>query len=493
MASLINGLGGDAGFGENSVSRNDDGNSGFIDLTSIFPSGLNFFGTSWTGVYINTNGNITFSSGLSGYTPQSIGTGYTSPIIAPFWADVDTRNTTDINQTTGGTSTGSNLVWYDINPETGTFTVTWDDVGYYSYNNDKANAFQLQLVSTGSGNFDIIYRYEDVNWTTGDASSGVDGLGGQVARAGFSAGDGANYLEFTFSGDQNYMLSLENTVLAGSDEAGKWTYHVNGGSVQGVGQENSDDTITGSDGSDMMDGRSGNDTLYAGTGDDNVNGGLGDDILYGEAGDDRLAGGDGNNTLDGGDGTDYALYSGIRNTLSIHDNGDGTYTVDRGTLQDLLANIEYVSFDDGSMSVPYAVEVRDNQEEFSRFYNALFGRDPDQAGLAYWVNDLINPTYGGNGNTIQGAAQAFTESSEFQTMYGASVSDADFVNLLYQNILHRAADQAGYNYWLPEIQASGDRGGMIVSFANSTEYMGETADLIDTFLGSVPLDGYILV
>lgn len=503
MASLINTLGGDVGFGENSLERNDDGSSGYstpIDLTSIFPSGLNFFGQTWTGVYVNNNGNITFGNSLSSFTPTTIGENFSYPIIAPYWGDVDTRvsyGNTDPNgyvtPTEGGNSRGSNLTWYDIDTTTGTFTVTWDDVGYYSASTDKLNAFQLQLISTGSGNFDIVYRYEDINWTTGGASGGTGGLGGTVARAGFSAGDGSNYYEFYFSGDQNFMLNLENTPLAGTTETGVWTYHVNGGSVTGMGLEESNDTVNGSELSDIMDGRSGNDTLWAGLGDDNVSGGLGDDILYGEAGDDRLVGGDGNNTLYGGEGTDYALYSGIRNTLNIQDNGDGTYTVDRGTLEDILNGVEYISFDDGSMSVPYAVEVRDNQEEFSRFYNALFGRDPDEAGLAYWVNDLIDTTYGGRGNTIQGAAQAFTESTEFQTLYGPSVSDTQFVNLLYQNILGRAADQPGYDYWLPEIQASGDRGGMIVSFANSTEYIGETATLIDTFLGSVPLDGYILV
>lgn len=493
MATLVNGLGGSAGFGENSLSRNDDGNSGYIDLTSIFPSGMNFFGRSWDGLYVNTNGNVTFSSGLSGFTPQSIGTGYTYPIIAPFWADVDTRNTTTTNQSEGGTSTGSNLVWYDIDATTGTFTVTWDDVGYYNSHNDKVNAFQLQLISTGNGNFDMVFRYEDINWTTGSASGGTNGLGGQVARAGFSAGDGANYLEFTFSGDQNYMLGLESSVSAATTELGVLTYHVNGGSVQGVGLENSDDIVYGSANSDTMDGRSGNDTLFAGAGDDNVNGGLGNDTLYGEDGNDRLAGGDGNNTLNGGNGTDYALYAGIRNTLNVQDNGDGTYTVDRGTLQDLLNSVEYISFDDGSMSVPYAVEVRDNQEEFSRFYNALFGRNPDQSGLAYWANDLVATALGGRGNTMQGAAQAFTESPEFQTLYGANVNNASFVNLLYQNILNRAADQAGVDYWSNEINQTGDRGGMIVSFANSAEYIGSTAPAIDTFLGSVPLTGYVLV
>ena len=498
MATLVNNLGGEAGFGENYLERNDDSYTTAIDITSVFPDGLNFFGQTWTQIYVNNNGNITFGSGLYSYTPTAIGANFYNPIIAPFWADVDTRNYNssaivgNVTATEGGNSQGSNLTWYDLDPTTGTITITWDDVGYYNKHDDKLNAFQLQLVSTGNGNFDIVYRYEDINWTTGDASQGTDGLGGTVARAGFSAGDGSNYYEFYFSGDQNFMLNLESNTLAGESEAGVWTYHVNGGSVIGMGLENSDDTVIGTDGSDIMDGRSGNDILYAGLGDDNVSGGDGDDILYGEGGNDHLVGGDGNNILYGGDGTDYALYAGIRNTLNISDNGDGTYTVDRGALEDLLNSIEFISFDDGDMSVGYAVEVRDNQEEFSRFYQALFGRTPDNDGLAYWVNDLVDNSYGGGGNSIQGAAQAFADSQEFQDMYGTQVNNSDFVNLLYQNILGRAAEQAGYDYWLSEINGSGNRGGMIVSFANSNEYIGLTQDAIDTYLANVALDGYIL-
>ena len=516
MAALVNGLGGDVGFGENYIERNDDGYSDFIDLSSIFPEGINFFGTTWTGLYVNNNGNVTFGNGLSSYTPTSIGGSFYNPIIAPFWGDVDTSLSYDnvdwenidwddynydsgdisegfVTPTAGGNSMGSNLTWYDINTANNTFTVTWDDVGYFSAHTDKLNAFQLQLVSTGNGNFNIIYRYEDINWTTGDASDGVDGLGGIVARAGFSAGDGANYYEFYFSGDQNFMLNLENNVLAGAGEAGVWSYSVNGGSVVGMGLEDSDDTVTGTSGSDIMDGRSGNDILYAGFGDDNVSGGEGDDTLYGEDGDDMLVGGLGLNQLFGGEGTDTALYLGIRNTLDIEDNGDGTYTVNGESMEDLLNSIEFIGFDDGRMSVGYAVEVRDNQEEFARFYNALFERLPDDAGLNYWVNDLIDATYGGGGNSIQGAAQAFTESEEFQTLYGENVDNYQFVNLLYQNILNRTADQAGYDYWIAEINAFGNRGGMIVSFANSEEYIGNTQEAIDAYLANVGLDGYILI
>lgn len=89
---LVNNLGGEKGFGESFLNRNDDGSTGRIDITSVFgEEGLNFFGTKYTSLYINNNGNITFNGPSGQYTPNQIDGGVNNPIIAAFWADVDTR------------------------------------------------------------------------------------------------------------------------------------------------------------------------------------------------------------------------------------------------------------------------------------------------------------------------------------------------------------------------------------------------------------------
>jgi serralysin len=235
------------------------------------------------------------------------------------------------------------------------------------------------------------------------------------------------------------------------------------------------------------------DTILEGsTKTDSFHGGFGDDYLNGGDDDDLLEGGDGDDHLVGGNGTDTALYAYHRNHTDIHDNGDGTYTVTDGVFEDTLSEVEQISFSDGSISVGYAIEIRSHQEEIARFYNALFERNPDEGGLSYWVNNLADPTIGGGGSTIQDIAQAFTQSEEFQALYGSNVSNSNFVNLLYQNILHRNADQAGYEYWLNEINETNDRGSTIVGFSNSAEYVTETASAIDNFLANVTLDNYLL-
>ena len=185
--SLIDGLGGPAGYGALSQAPNDDGSSPEFNIGFS----LNFFGQNYSTLYVNNNGNVTFGGSLSSFTPEPFGSGSSPyPIIAPFWADVDTR--------AGGG------VYYSATEDR--FIATWHNVGYYSNHNDKTNDFQLILINrddTGAGNFDIEFRYNRIEWTTGDASGGSNGFGGTPAQAGYDAsgyagGGGGGY------GDNGY-------------------------------------------------------------------------------------------------------------------------------------------------------------------------------------------------------------------------------------------------------------------------------------------------
>jgi Tol biopolymer transport system component len=208
---LISGLGNDPGFGTLALLPGDDNSSSAIDFTSVFgPAGLNFFGTSYTSLFINNNGNVTFKAPSGTFTPSQINGGANNPIIAAFWADIDTRGP------------GGGAVYYDLDPDDGVMSVTWDHVGYFPAATNKLNSFQLVLINEGNGNFDIDYRYADIQWTTGGASGGVNGLGGTPARAGYSAGDGVHAFELPQSGNQAALLALPSTIgnsgIAGVDD-----------------------------------------------------------------------------------------------------------------------------------------------------------------------------------------------------------------------------------------------------------------------------------
>lgn len=160
--------------------RTDDGSSASVAL----PFTLNFFGVTTNSVFVNNNGNITFNQAFSTFTPTALNSNNGGvPIIAPFFADVDTINT------------GSGVTTYGTDTLCGrqAFGVDYFSVGYFSQNINKLNTFQLILVDrtdTGVGNFDIEFNYETITWETGDASGGTNGLGGQSAAVGYSNGTG---------------------------------------------------------------------------------------------------------------------------------------------------------------------------------------------------------------------------------------------------------------------------------------------------------------
>lgn len=183
--------------GTNTLTRNDDQSTGIVNVGFT----LNYFGVEYSQLYVNNNGNVTFNGPMSTFTPWSI-TGGSTPIIAPFFADVDTRYPLSAEVTYGQTTTGGRDA----------FVVNWWGVGYggvgYFASDDKLNEFQLVLVdrsNIGLGDFDIYFNYDKIQWETGSASGGSEGLGGSSARVGYSNGAG-EYYEFTGSGVNGAFL-----------------------------------------------------------------------------------------------------------------------------------------------------------------------------------------------------------------------------------------------------------------------------------------------
>ncbi|MCC1492044.1 nidogen-like domain-containing protein [Cognatishimia sp. F0-27] len=233
---LIRTLGGTSGFGEDFLAANDDGSTPEISVSAIFENGLNFFGTVYDSLWVNNNGSVTFNNSLRTFTPSTISAG-TTPGIFPYWADVDTRGVTG-NVSPGGTSQGTNLVWYDLDTANDRFVVTWDDVGFFSSNSTLQNAFQLVIEDASDdlgrteGDFNIEFRYENVDWTTGNASGGTNGLAGEngtPARAGYSSDTGV-FFELPQSGLETALLQLPDTP-GNTGQDGLWRFEVRNGEV----------------------------------------------------------------------------------------------------------------------------------------------------------------------------------------------------------------------------------------------------------------------
>ncbi len=177
-------------------AANDDNSTDAVPL----PFNINFLGTTYSSTYVSNNGYIVFDGPRSTYTPFQLVDESPTPIIAPFFADVDTRNP------------ASALVTYGSSPDGKTFCVNWVGVGYYDQHVDKLNNFQLLLVDRSDiapGDFDIVFNYGSLTWETGDASGGVGGIGGIAARAGYSAGTGLPGTSFELPGSGNAGMLLD--------------------------------------------------------------------------------------------------------------------------------------------------------------------------------------------------------------------------------------------------------------------------------------------
>ncbi|XBH21656.1 nidogen-like domain-containing protein [Jonesiaceae bacterium BS-20] len=194
----------------NSIPRNDDESSLAVPIG--FP--VNFFGETHSTLYVNNNGNVTFNGPVEDYTPFDL-TGDTGiPMIAPFFADIDTRNQ-DSKQVTYGT-------------DGKTFCVNWVDVGFYPARADLRISAQLLIAdrSAETGNpsdISITFNYGGVHWETGDASYGENGLGGDSAAVGYTAGTGSQGTFTQFAGSLVNGALLDggrNSLSAGSRNSG---------------------------------------------------------------------------------------------------------------------------------------------------------------------------------------------------------------------------------------------------------------------------------
>lgn len=163
------------------TGRNDDG---FMAVSLGFS--FSFYGNSYSSLYANNNGNITFGNGLAAYTPDAMEPlGANLPIIAPFFADADTRN--PLSGVMHVNTTVANQA-----------IVTWDSVGYYNQHADLLNSFQLVIrgadytVPAGEGM--IGFFWKTMGWEVGDSSGGSGGFNqsgfGTAAAIGF--GDGSS-------------------------------------------------------------------------------------------------------------------------------------------------------------------------------------------------------------------------------------------------------------------------------------------------------------
>jgi secreted trypsin-like serine protease len=96
-------------------------------------------------------------------------------------------------------------------------------------------------------------------------------------------------------------------------------------------------------------------------------------------------------------------------------------------------------------------------------YIATLGRAMDAAGLRYWEQEINQKVEW----SVERVAQSFFDQPEVQALYPLDFSTASFVAALYQNVLGRDPDAAGLDYWVAELETGRvSRNQMVIAMIN---------------------------
>ena len=105
--------------------------------------------------------------------------------------------------------------------------------------------------------------------------------------------------------------------------------------------------------------------------------------------------------------------------------------------------------------------------QIERLYQAYFLRPADAEGFEY-LKGIRN-----SGVSFNRISDYFEASDEFQNRYGM-LTDGEYVELLYHNVLMRPSDAEGKAYWLDVLNGGHSRGDVMLYFSESDEFVAAT-------------------
>jgi hypothetical protein len=227
----------------------------------------------------------------------------------------------------------------------------------------------------------------------------------------------------------------------------------------------SSDSLNGNVFAELLDGQEGNDS---------ITGFAGNDTIFGGSGSDTLIGGLGDDTINGGTGVDIVVFQGRRSEYQLVSRPNTGHVISDSTTSrdgtDVLIEVERVRFSDGII----ALDIKGIAGKAYRIYKAAFNRTPDGGGLGYWIVQMDK------GMDVVEVAARFIDSPEFRSLYGTNPSNAEFLTKVYSNVLDRTPDEAGLAWWVNEMKTNPAKSWqkVLADFSESTENQANVASLI---------------
>jgi hypothetical protein len=174
-------------------------------------------------------------------------------------------------------------------------------------------------------------------------------------------------------------------------------------------------------------------------------------------------------SVDGGAGADTVRVHFTQDSYLFSQDAKGMHLV--GNDADLdLSNVERIRFDD--VAVAYDVGGDATGGQAYRLYQAAFDREPDAGGLGFWMATLDK------GYSLTEVAQSFVTSPEFINANGADLAPEEFIVKMYANVLHRAPDGGGLDFWKGIMAAGHSQAEVLAAFSQSPENQAQVAAVI---------------
>jgi hypothetical protein len=192
----------------------------------------------------------------------------------------------------------------------------------------------------------------------------------------------------------------------------------------------------------------------------------------GFAGNDRIRGGGGDDWISGGSGFDFALYDGLRADFAVTRGAGGVTVADGAGAEgrDTLVEVERLVFADTNVALD--VGAGEVGGRAYRLYEAAFNRKPDAPGVGFWIGKLDA------GVAVTAVAQGFIDSQEYRDAYGSAMNNRELVTRYYTNILDRAPEQAGLDFWVARLDAGVARAEVLAGISESQENIDGSASVI---------------
>ena len=117
-------------------------------------------------------------------------------------------------------------------------------------------------------------------------------------------------------------------------------------------------------------------------------------------------------------------------------------------------------------------------DSVNRLFSAAFNRSPTEAEFLSHTADYRSGTA-----SLEQIANELVESEEFSDRYG-SLDSERYVDLVYRNILRRAATDEDRQFWISSLDGGLSKGAVMTAFTESDEYIQRTNT-------ATPLAGYL--